>query len=126
MKYSVAEMIAKKAKAVKHCDKLLKKIESKGFIEIPLSGTGVSLPVTKGDTIHTLIKSVRFKYSHDINSIEVINGLSESKRFAPAPVGASDEEPAVCQHCGVVFNKYHGRQKFCCDACRKEAYKAKK
>lgn len=116
MKFSVAEAIARKTKGLKHCDKLLKNIEKKGSIEIPLSGTGVVLPVAKGDAIHTLLQSIRFSLAHEINAIEIANSGSAPKRYAPAPVGAY-QPTATCAECGQSFIKHHAAQKYCCEEC---------
>ena len=120
MKFSVAEAIARKTKGLKHCDKLLKSIEKKGNIEIPLSGTGVSLPVAKGDAIHTLLQSIRFGLAHEINTIEIANNGVSSKRYAPAPVGAY-QPTATCTECGQSFIKHHATQKYCCEDCAASA-----
>ena len=117
MNYAIAEIIAKKAKGAKHCDKLLKTIEKDGNIEIPLSGTGVSLPVSKGDPIHTLLKSIHFKLLHEINAIEVTNGITDRSHL-PAPVGASDTVSTKCPTCGKIFYKHSNRHKYCCKECR--------
>lgn len=114
----VAEVIGRKSRALKHCDKLLKSIEKEGQAVIKLNATGVSLPCTKGDSLHTLLMVERAKLAHEINIIEIAEE-SRSVIQLPAPVGACDI--AKCPICGEDFTKHHGRQKYCSDACQAEA-----
>lgn len=118
MHIATAEIIARKTRGAKHCEKLLKSIDKKGDIDIPLGNTGVELPVSKGDPIHTLLKSIHFKLLHEINVIEVAKGVTENRGRFPAPVGAADAVMSTCPCCGKVFYKNSNRQKYCSAECR--------
>ena len=135
MKSAVAEIIGRKARGLKHCDKLIKLINEKGRTEVKLGNTGVTFTVEKGDYMHTLIKSTRSNLEHEINAIEITRGLKEphvTHRAMPAPIGASDTPTnrthvqLVCKHCGGTFTRTGNRQKYCSKRCRCEDYKAEK
>lgn len=122
MKTSVAELIGKKAGALKHCEKLLKLIHENGTTDIRLNNTGVTLTVQKGDYLHTMLLSEKSKLVHEINAIEITSGLKRAPRLLPAPVGASH----VCPNCGKPFGKACNRQVFCTVECREEYKKREK
>lgn len=130
MKQLVAEAIGKKARGLKHCEKLLKIINEKGSVELNLGNTGVFFTVTKGDYMHTMISSLKGKLEHEINAIEITSGLKAVKegmrsRTMPAPVGAS-EIIGTCKHCGATFTKTCNRQVYCSPNCRHEHDKAER
>lgn len=128
MKNSVAEIIGKKARGLKHCTKLLKLINERGTIEMDLGNTGVSFTVTKGDYMHTLIKSKESALAHELNAIRIVMGAGDlpgDGRFMPAPIGAS-ETMYKCKHCGKMFVKNSNRQVYCGTKCRIESKKLTK
>lgn len=95
-----AENIGKKARALKHCDKLLAKIDKNGSAKVLLNCTGVEFIVHKGDAIYLSIQKTKYALLCDIQSYEItVKAKTADKqpvrRIAPAPVGAaelSDEE----------------------------------
>ena len=128
MQRSVAEAIAKKSSALKHCINLLAHIERYGNVDIKLGATGLVLPCKRGDAVHTLLQSVRFALIHEINSIEIV----ENARPFVAPYGASEaaepephshEVSKSCPWCGKEFVSAHPTQKYCSHACASEAKK---
>lgn len=87
-----AQEIAIKAKALKSCDKMLHKIERKGYIDIKLSCTGIVIRAEKDDAIHSRLKAVRYQLADAINSYEIVQRtppLISPFRTAPAPIGAA-------------------------------------
>ena len=115
MKHNVAEMIGRKAKALKHCDKVIQTIDKHGRTEILLGNTGIAIPCEKNDAIYTMLQSIRFKLVHEINSIEIVS----RNRMLPAPNGACDEAPqTVCEMCGKTIENASGRRRFCADCAR--------
>lgn len=98
MDIKTAETISKKTRALKHCDKLLGKIDRRGKLDVPLNSTGVVFTVTKGDAIYLRIQSLKFNLLDQIHSMEVASKFKEPKatnvkRTAPAPYGASTLTP---------------------------------
>lgn len=131
MNGEMANIIEKKSRAFKHCDKILKQIEEKGTVEIKVGATGVTLPCTKGDSLHNLVISIRHKLAYELGSLDVsmrtdVKAMMEpiikaaSKRMAVAPVGACDS--AICEYCGEEYTKDNSRQKYC-KKCAKERLK---
>ena len=95
MDKKLAEAIGIKANALKHCDKLLGKIEKDGKVVVIIGATGVSIPVIKGDAVHSRLQSVRYQLMDEINSMEIVSKQKQSpifiqQRILPTPVGASD------------------------------------
>lgn len=66
-----AENIGKKARALKHCDKLLDKIDKHGSAKIVLNCTGVEFIVHKGDAIYLSIQKTKYALLCDIRSYEI-------------------------------------------------------
>ena len=119
MKHNVAELIGRKAKALKHCDKVIQTIDKNGRTEILLGNTGISIPCEKNDAIYSMLQSIRFKLAHEINSIEIVS----RQRVLPAPHGACYEIPqGVCESCGGTFDNITGRKRFC-PSCAHERHK---
>ena len=121
MNTSTAEFIGKSSRALKHCDRLLKKIEKAGEAFIKVNATGLTLPCRRGDALHTLLMSERARLYHEINSFELTPKTRMALRL-PAPVGACDS--VTCPICGKESTKNHHAQKYCGNACRAEAVKA--
>lgn len=129
MNNKTAEVIGRKARALKHCEKLLREVDKNGQIEVKLGGTGMVIPCVKNDAIYTLFQSIKFQLVHEINAIEIVmdskskNSVVTTPRATAAPFGASDPEEGFCKHCGQKFIKHDRRQKYCCVECRtKEQY----
>ena len=123
MKHKIAELIGNKARALKHCDKIIAIIDKQGRTDIMLGNTGVVLPCEKNDAIYTLLQSVRFKLAHEINSIEIVSRSNAPSRMLPAPNGACDDSmQGICESCGCVITKTSNHQRFCkeCAAVRRK------
>ena len=87
-----AEVISKKARALKHCNKVLDTIEKKGSAVITLNCTGIAFTVQKNDAIYLQLQATKAQLVQDIGSYEILkkaNQRSAIKRHAPAPIGAS-------------------------------------
>lgn len=88
-----AEMIGRKAKALKHCNRVLSTIDKEGFATIKLNCTGVVFTVYKNDAIYLQLQTTRAQLVQEIGSFEIIQrATSQQKRTAPAPVGAANVE----------------------------------
>lgn len=96
-----AEIIGKKARALKHCDKLLEKIDKNGSAKILLNCTGVEFVVNKGDAIYLSIQKTKYALLYDIRSFEITVRAKQAKESSfkktaiPVPAGAAptpDEE----------------------------------
>ena len=125
MKRNIAEIIGGKARALKHCSKVLGIVDKQGKTDILLGNTGIVLPCEKGDAIYTLLQSIRFRLVHEINSIEIVTRPSTGTRMMIAPSGACDEKPpSVCEMCGTTIVKTGSRQRYCkeCAAKRRQEY----
>ena len=97
-----AEIISKKARALKHCIKVLSQIEKKGSAVITLNCTGVIFTVQRNDAIYLQLQATKAQLVQDIGSYEIVQKTTQQKTFtrtAPAPVGSSvalsDEEMAA-------------------------------
>lgn len=93
-----AENIGKKARALKHCEKLLAKIDKTGSAKVLLNCTGVEFIVHKGDAIYLSIQKTKYALLCDIQSYEITVRAKNSdeqpiRRTAPAPVGAAEPTP---------------------------------
>lgn len=91
-----AETIGKKSKALKHCDKLLAKIDKSGSASVKLNCTGVEFVVHKDDAIYCRIQRTKYALLDEIRSFELTTRSKKVieqpvHRTAPAPVGASDK-----------------------------------
>ena len=128
MNAKFATMIGKKAMSLKHCDKILDTVEKKGRVDITLNNTGVTLPCVKGDALHTLIQSIKYKLVHEINAITVVETAAPAEipvtraRAIPAPVGACEDGIHICSQCGKEFTSSNPRAKTCSSECRRSAY----
>jgi len=95
-----AETIGKKSKALKHCDKLLSKIDKNGSAKVVLNCTGVEFVVHKDDAIYCRIQSTKYRLLDEIRSYELTTRSQRAieqpvHRTAPAPVGAAPESEAL-------------------------------
>lgn len=61
-----AEIISKKTRALKHCNKVLETIEKKGSAVITLNCTGVVFTVRKNDAIYLQLQATRAQLIQDI------------------------------------------------------------
>lgn len=78
-----AEMIGRKAKALKHCNKVLSEIDKKGFATISLNCTGVVFTVYKNDAIYLQLQTTRAQLVQEIGSYEIIQKSSQAYRVVP-------------------------------------------
>lgn len=91
-----AENIGKKSKALKHCDKLLTKIDKNGSAKVKLNCTGVEFVVHKDDAIYLRIQATKFALLDEIRSYEITTRATAAqpvRRVTPTPVGASGDTP---------------------------------
>lgn len=125
MKRSDAELIGKKARALKHCVKILDLVDKRGSTEILLNNTGITIPCRKGDAMYTLLQSIKYALAHEINDIQVVS-MAHAKML-PAPTGACDDTKAVhtCAVCGCAITKTSNAQKYC-NQCARELRNARR
>lgn len=71
MNKTTAENIGKKARALKHCEKLLNKIDKEGSAKIVLNCTGVEFIVEKNDAIYLTIQKQKYALLCDIQSYQI-------------------------------------------------------
>ena len=76
-----AEAIGKKARALKHCDKLLNEIDIHGHTDIILN-CGLRFQCNKGDEIHLKLQTKRIRLFDEINSYVIIAKTAQTKRRA--------------------------------------------
>ncbi|MBR2388991.1 MAG: hypothetical protein IKB02_09610 [Clostridia bacterium] len=86
-----AEDIGKKARALKHCIKVLGTIEKKGSAEIVLNCTGVKLVAHKNDALHLKIATTKAQLEEEIASYEIVRAsgmgdTSSSPASSPPPL----------------------------------------
>lgn len=91
-----AEMIGKKARALKHCEKLLSKIDKTGSAKVVLNCTGVEFIVHKDDAIYFRIQKTRYELLEDIKSYQLMKSAAKSipTRVSPTPICAA-EKPSL-------------------------------
>lgn len=103
MDKTTAENIGKTARALKHWNKVLSEIDKKGSASIKLNCTGSVLDVQKNDAVYLQLQATRARLIQELGSYEIVQKATSqrslSRRFAPAPFGASstalsDEEMA--------------------------------
>lgn len=90
-----AEDIGRKARALKHCIKVLKTIDKKGSAEIVLNCTGVKLVAHKNDALHLKIATTKAQLEEEIASYEIVraSGLGSTTPTTPSsPPALSPEE----------------------------------
>lgn len=95
-----AENIGKKARAFKHCEKLLATIDKNGQARVKLNCTGVEFVVHKDDAIYCRIQSTKYRLLDEIRSYELTTRSQRAieqpvHRTAPAPVGAAPESEVL-------------------------------
>ncbi len=87
-----AEIIGRKAKALKHVTQLIKKIDRVGHVDIKLNCTGATIPCDKEDATYLTLVASKAALAAEIASIEVVNAASLTapvRRLVPAPSGAA-------------------------------------
>lgn len=98
MERNFAEIIGTKAKALKHCEKLIRKIEKANGepVKIPLSCTGVMLEAREGSPLYLQIKAISAKLAEEINALQIsfnsIN-MEQTQKTAVAKKPAVVEQP---------------------------------
>lgn len=94
MERNIAELIGTKAKALKHCEKLIRKIEKANGepIKIPLSCTGVVLEAREGSPLHLQIKSISAKLAEEINALQISVGLIDMDAHANRQANVNTED----------------------------------
>lgn len=87
MENLTAEQIGRKARALKHCVKLIKEIDLKGQAIVTLNCTGVSFTVTKGDAMYFKIAATKANLASEIASYEFIkHNVENSQENSPTTV----------------------------------------
>lgn len=72
MDFKSAEIIAKKARALKHCDKILSEVDKKGEALVTLNCTGVQFVVKNGDGMHLRIMTTKAQLIEEIAAYELV------------------------------------------------------
>ena len=80
-----AELIGKKAKALKHCNKILDKIEKNGKVTIKLGNTGVEIEATRGDAMHLKFITHQARLTQEIKSYEIVQKAMAEQITIPLP-----------------------------------------
>ena len=78
-----AEEIGKKARALKHCIKILTNIDKKGSAEIILNCTGVKFVVRKDDAMYLKLSTTRAQLEEEVASYEIVKA-SETPPLSPS------------------------------------------
>ena len=79
-----AETISRKTKALKHCTKLLAKINKEGQATVRLNCTGVEFIVHKGDAMYLKLATIHAQLTEEIRSYEIV------KRATTSPATATE------------------------------------
>lgn len=89
-----AEDIGKKARALKHCIKVLGTIDKKGSAEIVLNCTGVKFVVHKNDALHLKIATTKAQLEEEIASYEIVRASNMGGTTVPdaPPASPSPEQ----------------------------------
>ena len=92
-----AEDIGKKARALKHCIKVLGTIEKKGSAEIVLNCTGVKLVAHKNDALHLKIATTKAQLEEEIASYEIVraSGMGDTSSSPASSPPLSPEQKAA-------------------------------
>lgn len=85
MEFKFAEAIAKKHRALKHCNKLLAEIDKKGESKVILNNTGVTFVVHKGDAMYLKLSTTRAQLIEDIASYEIVKRETTPVEVVPSP-----------------------------------------
>lgn len=80
-----AEDIGRKARALKHCIKVLKTIDKKGSAEIVLNCTGVRLVAHKNDALHLKIATTKAQLEEEIASYEIVRASNLGNNTSAVP-----------------------------------------
>ena len=100
MTNEMAEIISRKVRALKNCNKVLAQIEKNGSAVVKVNCTGLSFTVNRNDAIHLTYKAMQSNLVREIGDYEIVQRSQQNaRRYAPAPVGAasvtlSEEEMA--------------------------------
>ena len=98
MERTSAEEIGKKARALKHCIKVIGKIDKNGSAEIILNSTGVKFVVKKNDALYLKLATTKAQLEEEIKSYEIVRA-SGIGGTSPIPTSAtptlSPEEKAA-------------------------------
>lgn len=86
--FELVARIERKSKALKHCNKLLDKIDKDEKALVPLNCTGVVLEVIKGDPVYLRLKAIRAQLVVEINSLEITQRTDGTQ---PAQITVSSE-----------------------------------
>lgn len=87
-----AEDIGRKARALKHCIKVLGTIEKKGSAEIVLNCTGVKLVAHKNDALHLKIATTKAQLEEEIASYEIVRASTIGGSTGSLPAALTPEE----------------------------------
>ena len=93
-----AERIGKKAKALKHCNKILEKIEKNGEAVVKLNCTGVEITVNRGDAMHLKLVTVQAQLTEEIKSYEIVQKAMAEQITIPLPSITAVKGNAVAEN----------------------------
>jgi len=90
-----ADTIGKKARALKHCEKILNAVDKHGETQIKLNCTGVVFTIRKNDAIYLRVQSTKYALIDEISSYRLTIAAKRKsvRRISPAPVGAAPTDP---------------------------------
>lgn len=70
-KFEDVKRIATKSRALQHCNKLLEKIDKKGYADVPVNCTGLVFHVEKDDPLYLRLQQMRATLVVEINALEI-------------------------------------------------------
>lgn len=115
MDIMTADIIAKKSRALKHCNKLLNEIDKNGSTKICLGNTGVTFHVVKNDAIYLNIQKVKYDLLCDIRSYETniraeeVTKKSTVRIAPPAPICAARTAEEILANYRAKQREYQRR-----------------
>lgn len=89
MLQETAERIATKTKALKHCTKLIEKIDREGSAIVKLNCSGVRFVVEKGDPFYLKLVRIKAELAEEIRSFEVVRAATTERQPQIPPVAAA-------------------------------------
>lgn len=104
-----AQAISQKTRALKHCEKLLDKIDKTGEVSVKLNCTGVTFIVHKNDGMYLRIATTKAQLLEEIAAYEVIKGKKTSDENPPAAV-VSEAEPVQTEEEKAAIRKQKKRE----------------
>lgn len=94
MERTSAEEIGQKARALKHCIKVISKVDKNGSAEIVLNCTGVKFVVKKNDALYLKIATTKAQLEEEIASYEIVRASNLGNNTSAVPETAT-QSPAL-------------------------------